>query len=264
MSHRHFPSSALRRRRRPVWLFDLDNTLHDASYAVFHRLNIAMTQYIVDELEVDAMQADHLRRHYWHRYGATLLGLERHHGVRAAHFLDLTHRMPGLEADLRLAPADRMALKRLPGRKLILTNAPADYARRVLVHLRLAACFEQVVSIEGMRCFGSLRPKPDARMLRIVLARLRVCPADAVLVEDTLSHLPAARSVGMRTVWMQRYLMRSASGGTPGLDAARASAAYPGWAPHVGVRLHRRPTYVCARIRSLFALVRRRGFVGDP
>ena len=69
---------------QPIWLFDLDNTLHDASHAVFGRLNGSMTDYIVQHLGLPRPEADALRVHYWRRYGATLLGLERHHGVRAA------------------------------------------------------------------------------------------------------------------------------------------------------------------------------------
>lgn len=227
--------------RQRVWLFDLDNTLHDAGHAVFWRLNEAMTQYIARELKLVEDDADWMRRDYWRRYGATLLGLERHHGIRAAHFLQDTHQLPGLEAQLRLSPRDRMALKNLPGRKLILTNAPADYAQRVLQTLGLATLFEAVVSIEGMRVFGRLRPKPDARMLRVVLARLRLSAAQTVLVEDTVGHLRAARRVGMRTVWMQRYLRSNAHG------------------PEVGVHLHRKPAYVCAKIRSLCELNRHIG-----
>ena len=75
---------------------------------------------------------DALRRRYWQRYGATLLGLVRHHGVKPAHFLHETHRLPGLEQRVRGHAHDLAALRRLPGRKLILTNAPAAYARRVL------------------------------------------------------------------------------------------------------------------------------------
>lgn len=243
-------------RRRLVWLFDLDNTLHDASHAVFHRLDESMTGYIAEQLGVAPDRADWLRREYWRRYGATLLGLERHHGIRAAHFLDHTHRLPGLEAALRMAAHDRAALNRLPGRKIVLTNAPAAYAKRVLTELGLAGCFESVVSIEGMRVFGQLRPKPDARMLRVVLARLRLTPARTVLVEDTVGHLRAARSVGMQTVWMQRYLR--AGGGRPGevrgdlRDKSRAMAH----GPEVGIHLRRKPAYVCARIKSLQELCR--------
>lgn len=236
-----------RARRRPVggatratrtWLFDLDNTLHDASHAVFGRLDVSMTAYIARELGVSAEQADHLRRDYWRRYGATLLGLEAHHGIRAAHFLHVTHELPGLEQDLRAFAHDRAALRRLRGRKIVLTNAPAAYARRVLTALDLAGAFEAIVSIEGMRVFGRLRPKPDARMLRIVLARLKVVPRQAVLVEDTLGHLRAARRVGLQTVWMQGFLRASQHG------------------PEAGARLHRRPSYVRARIRGLRELCR--------
>ena len=221
---------------KKVWLFDLDNTLHDASHSAFSMLDGAMNDYIARELALPHEEADHLRRHYWQRYGATLLGLERHHGVCASHFLEHTHLLPGLEALLRGHAHDRAALRRLPGRKYVLTNAPATYARRVLTALGLAGCFEAVISIEDMRMFGSLRPKPDARMLRMILASLKLVPSRTVLVEDTLVHQRAARRVGLSTVWMQRYLRSNAHG------------------PEVGARLRRRPSYVCARISSLQSL----------
>jgi len=218
---------------RRVWLFDLDNTLHDAGAHVFGALNVAMTDYVMGELKVDREEADRLRRHYWLRYGATLLGLVRHHGVRPAHFLHHTHRLPGLEERLRSHPHDRAALRRLPGRKFVLTNAPRAYADRVLASLGLAYIFDGVISIEGMRMFGHWRPKPDRRMFAKVAAGLGVSPARCILVEDTLVHQKAARSLGMTTVWMQRWLRPGARGSK------------------VGVYLHHRPAYVCVRIRSL-------------
>ena len=130
----------------------------------------------------------------------------RHHGVKAQHFLDQTHQLPDLEQRLRCRAADRAALRRLPGDKYIVTNGPRGYANRVLERLRLAHLFKGVITIEDMVMFGEHRPKPDARMLRRLLVRLR-CPASrCVLVEDTLSHQKSARSLGMRTVWMQAYL----------------------------------------------------------
>jgi putative hydrolase of the HAD superfamily len=220
----------------PIWLFDLDNTLHDASAAVFWRLNGSMTSYIAQHLGLPHDEADQLRMHYWRRYGATLLGLEKHHGIRAAHFLAQTHTLPGLEGQVRMPPADRAALKRLPGRKFLLTNAPADYAKRVLTALDLASCFEGVIAIEGMRVFGELRPKPDARMLRVVLARYKLPASRCVLVEDTVANLKGARKLGLHTVWMQHYLRHNAHG------------------PEVGMRLHGRPAGVCVRIKKLRAL----------
>ncbi len=222
-----------RRRPAPVWLFDLDNTLHDASYAAFGETNQAMTDYIAEHLCLPPDEACALRQHYWAHYGATLLGLVRHHGVKAAHFLETTHRLPGLEERLRTSAHDRVVLRQLKGRKYILTNAPRAYALRVLDTLRLARCFDGVISIEDMSMFGHPRPKPDARMLRHVAARLKVMPSRCVLVEDTLQHQRSAHRIGMRTVWMQRYL-KGAKYGT-----------------EVGVHPCVKPPYVYARIQSL-------------
>ncbi|WP_294635964.1 pyrimidine 5'-nucleotidase [uncultured Aquabacterium sp.] len=223
------PSSA------PIWLFDLDNTLHDASRAVFGRLNQSMTEYIVTHLGLPPPEADALRLHYWRRYGATLLGLERHHGIRAAHFLAQTHTLPGLEGALSMPHVDRLALLRLPGRKILLTNAPAEYAQRVLTTLDLAGVFETVVSIEAMRVFGDLRPKPDTRMLRVVLARLKLPAHRCILVEDTLANLRSAQKLGLGTVWMRHYLKDNPHG--PETATGRG-----------------RPRWLHARIRRLRAL----------
>ncbi len=196
-----------------IWLFDLDDTLHDAARASMPGIHEAMGAYMERELQLTRAQADALRRRYWLRYGATLLGLVRHHGVKAAHFLHDTHRLPGLEERVSGHRHDFAAIRRLRGTRLILTNAPRAYAERVLGALRIAHLFDAVISVEDMVMFGHIRPKPDARMLRALVARLRVPAARCVLVEDTLVHQKSARAVGMRTVWMRRYAARRS--GTP-------------------------------------------------
>lgn len=224
--------------RHTAWLFDLDNTLHNASHHAFKALNVSMSDYIVEHLGLQRREADALRARYWQRYGATLLGLARHHGVDVHHFLAETHRLPGLEDSLHGHAHDLAALRRLPGRKFLLTNAPLAYALRVLGALGLSREFEAVIGFEQMRMFGQHRPKPDARMLRWLVARLKVPPGRCVLVEDTLVHQKAARSVGMRTVWMQRWVRQAGRGGA------------------FDLRLRRRPVYVDRRVHGLVELLR--------
>jgi putative hydrolase of the HAD superfamily len=225
--------SKTRRVLRPaVWLFDLDDTLHDATSASYAGINEGMTSYIVRELGYSRAEASALRQRYWQRYGATLLGLVRHHGVKPAHFLHHAHVLPGLEQRVRGQVHDLHALARLPGRRVLLTNAPAAYTARVLGVLGIAGLFERIVSIEGMRMFGELRPKPDARMLRWLAVRLGVPPSQCTLVEDTLVHQKSARRIGMGTVWMQR------------------------WLRHPRHRKHGKPAYVDRRVRALGRLRR--------
>ena len=224
--------------RPKVWLFDLDNTLHNASASAFRDVNASMTDYIVEHLAVDRAQADALRRNYWLRYGATLLGLVRHHGVQGDHFLHQTHRLPGLEARVHGHAHDFHALARLPGRRYILTNAPAAYTARVLSALGIGHLFHGVITIEDMRMFGHWRPKPDVRMFRRLVRQLRVAAAHCVLVEDTLEHQKSARRIGMGTVWMQRWTRQA------------------DWGVASGTRVNRRPAYVDRRISRIAQLRR--------
>jgi len=195
---------ATSRRSAPAgrfsWVFDLDNTLHDASPQIFPHINRAMTDWIRRELGLDEAAASDLRNHYWRRYGATLLGLMRHHAVKPANFLWDTHQFDDLGRMVTGASRLRMILRRLPGRKFVFSNAPAHYSRAVLRALDVADVFDDVFSIERT----AYRPKPDsAGFLRLARAnRLRL--TRCIMIEDTLENLRTAKRLGMRTVWVSR------------------------------------------------------------
>jgi pyrimidine 5'-nucleotidase len=218
----------------PVWLFDLDNTLHGASHAIFPAINRGMTQYIVDTLGVSLEVANHLRTSYTQRYGAALLGLTRHHQIDPHDFLKVVHTFPDLRAMLVAERGLARTLAALPGRKIVLTNAPEAYARAVLAELGIEQLFERVVAIEHMRSKSRWRAKPDRSMLRAILRRAGASLADAILIEDTRGHLKRYRQLGIQTVWITGHLPE------------RALAMHAGGSG--------RPHYVDHRIRSLKSL----------
>ena len=231
----------------PVWFFDLDNTLHDASFRVFPAINRTMTEYVMRHLRLDEPEADRLRVDYWRRYGATLLGLVRHHAVDADHFLRDTHRFcetGGFAAMLRAERGLAEVLRRLPGRKVLVTNAPLRYAGAVLGHIGIDRHFTRRYAIENMRIHGRFRPKPARFTLKALLAREGVPAARAVLVEDSLENLRSARAVGMRTVQVVAWQSRHIPVGYAGRQELKG-----------------RPSYVGLRIESLRQLNRRRRFL---
>ncbi|WP_333843499.1 pyrimidine 5'-nucleotidase [Pelomicrobium sp.] len=183
-----------------TWIFDLDNTLHDASPHIFPHLSRSMTAYLQAHLDLDREAAQALRVAYWKRYGATLLGLMRHHGTDPRHFLWHTHQFPELERMLRRAPNLHGVLRRLPGRKIVFSNAPAHYARAVVRLLDIGRYFDDVFSIEHTR----FRPKPDVYGFRRLLDRYRLSPRRCIMVDDTPQNLRTAKRLGMRTVWVTR------------------------------------------------------------
>jgi putative hydrolase of the HAD superfamily len=183
-----------------TWIFDLDNTLHDARAHIFPHLNRSMTAYLQAALALEEQAAGALRQDYWRRYGATLLGLMRHHGTDPAHFLRETHRFTNLAGMLRKEPGLRRALGSLPGRRIVFSNAPVHYARAVLRGLRIADLFDDVFTIEHTR----FRPKPDAYGFLLLLRKNRLAAGQCIMVEDTLENLRTAKKLGMRTVWVSR------------------------------------------------------------
>jgi putative hydrolase of the HAD superfamily len=201
------------KKTAPVWLFDLDNTLHNASYAIFPHINRAMTAYVMQALHTHEAHANAIREQYWLRYGATLLGMVKHHGTNPHDFLKEAHTFEDLPSLIRTERGIARQLRRLPGRKVLLTNAPQHYARQVMQHLRLHPYFDQHIAVEHMQVHGQFRPKPNRLMLRRVLARLKVPAHRVILVEDTASHLKAYRQLGVRTVWMTRYLNQAQTRG---------------------------------------------------
>jgi len=188
-----------------TWLFDLDNTLHNASPHIFPHINRSMREYIERHLGVDAQEATRLRQTYWDRYGATLTGLVRHHGVDPRHFLHETHQFEDLHRMVVFERGLKAMLKRLPGRKIIFSNAPRHYTEAVLRLAGIRQEFDAVYSIEQLR----FRPKPAVSGFLRILRRERLEAKRCIMVEDSLANLVTARRLGIRTVWVSAGLRRS-------------------------------------------------------
>jgi putative hydrolase of the HAD superfamily len=186
------------RAGQKTWLFDLDNTLHNASPHIFPHINRAMTAYIVEHLRVDEAEASRIRQHYWQRYGATLLGLIRHHNTDPHHFLWHTHQFPALKHMVVFERGLKAMLRRLPGRKIVFSNAPLHYIEAVLEHTGIGRCFDAVYSVERLR----FQPKPAPAGFHHLLRAERLNPRRCIMVEDTLPNLLTAKSLGMKTVWV--------------------------------------------------------------
>ena len=185
-----------------VWIFDLDNTLHNATPHIFPHINRSMTAYLQEHLQLSEDAANALRVDYWQRYGATLSGLMKHHGTDPDHFLWHTHQFPELAKMVLREPRLRSVLKQLPGKKVVFSNAPLQYAQAILKLLLVDDLFDDVFAIEHSR----YRPKPQSAGFRSLLRKHRLRAAQCVMVEDSAENLLTAKRLGMRTVWVSDAL----------------------------------------------------------
>jgi putative hydrolase of the HAD superfamily len=185
---------------RRVWFFDLDNTLHDAQAHIFPSMNAQISQYLMRRFDIGEADAHAMRRGFWEKYGTTMNGLVRHHGTNPAEFLRATHQFPELADMVVHENAVRHALARLPGRKILYTNAPRHYVDEVVRTLGVARYFDAVYSIENTRYLG----KPSVAGFRMLLRKHHLAAARCALVDDMLENLRTAKRLGMATVWVSQ------------------------------------------------------------
>jgi len=183
---------------RRVWIFDLDNTLHNARARIFPSMHEKINQYLQRYYGVDQAGANAMREGFWRRYGTTLDGLMRHHGEHPARFLRETHAFPELADMVEHENALRHALDRLGGRKLVLSNAPRHYVEEVLRVIGIGRYFDAVYTIEDARYRG----KPAASAFHVLLRKHRLDPHRCAFIDDLLGNLRAAHRLGMSTIWV--------------------------------------------------------------
>ena len=189
-----------------TWIFDLDNTLYPSSSHLFDQVSQRIGDYIATAFDVDREEAHKLQKGYFREYGTTLRGLMLKHGMDPAPFLDYVH-------DIDLTPIARSeileaALGRLPGRKLVFTNADAPYAKRVMARLGIGHHFSEIYDIQAADWVPKPYPEAYARLADVH----DVEPTRAIFFEDILRNLAPAAALGMATVWVQNDSAWASSG----------------------------------------------------
>ena len=181
-------------RHIDTWLFDLDNTLYPLESGLAQRVSARITDFVADLTGLPHDESHALQKRYLAEHGLTLRGLMLHHDVDPDDFHAWLHDVP-LEC---LTPDEELkaALDRLPGRRLIFTNADDVHAARVLERLGLADLFESVFHI-GSAAFA---PKPATEAFERIIAAHDLTPGTTAFFEDAAHNLAPAAALGMTTV----------------------------------------------------------------
>jgi putative hydrolase of the HAD superfamily len=176
-----------------AWVFDLDNTLYSTPL-LYDAVGDRMTAYIARALAISDEEAVILRERYFDEYGATVVGLSRHHAMDAHAFLAHVHDVDYsvLDPDPELG----LLIEQLPGRKIVFTNGGGGHGQRALAQLAIEHCFELVFDIEA----AGLTPKPQRAAYERLIASCGINPSRSVLIEDSARNLEPARGLGFATV----------------------------------------------------------------
>lgn len=181
-------------RHIDTWLFDLDNTLYPVESGFMGEIEKRITAFVMQATGLERDAAYKLQKDYLRDHGLSLTGLMIHHGVDPAAFHAIFHDL-SLES-LARDPALIAAIERLPGRRLIFTNADDIHARRVMERLGLSHLFDDVFHIGSF----DYVPKPDPVAFERMNAAHGIAPASTAFFEDSERNLEPAAALGMTTV----------------------------------------------------------------
>lgn len=177
-----------------TWVFDLDNTLYPPEARLFDQIEVRMTEWVMQALDLDRGQANELRKDYWARYGTTLAGLMKEHDIDPAPYLEDVHEIS--LAHLSPDPLLAQSINSLPGRRIVYTNGSGPYAERVLAARGLSEFFDAVYGVEH----AGFIPKPERAAFDAIAALDGFDATLAAMFEDDARNLAAPHEMGMRTV----------------------------------------------------------------
>src|ERR1700686_1138425 len=177
-----------------AWVFDLDSTLYPHHVNLWQQVDARIGEFVSAWLKISAAEARRVQKDYYRRYGTTMRGMMTEHGVHADDYLAYVHQID--HSPLQPNPAMGLAIAKLPGRKLILTNGSPDHADKVLERLGIGEHFEAVFDIIA----AEQEPKPAPQTYRKFLGDHDVNPKTSAMFEDLARNLVVPHQLGMTTV----------------------------------------------------------------
>jgi putative hydrolase of the HAD superfamily len=180
-----------------TWLFDLDDTLYphghfmprEEFHALYHAyaaeqngIAIEEARRIAAEIKLAEPHSDFISA--WQRRAK----FDAEGFYRLIDSVELTR--------IRPCAVRRAKLERLPGRKIIFTNAHRSHAERLLRHLELEHHFDYVSDYEARE----RGVKPNPVIYDRLVAQLGIDPSRAAMVEDVAENLVPAHALGMTTI----------------------------------------------------------------
>lgn len=176
------------------WVFDLDNTLYPHAANLFSQIDVKMTNYVENLLQLPRDEARKVQKDFYLEYGTTLKGLMERHAIDPDDFLAKVHDID--YSWLTPDPALGEVIRRLPGRRFIFTNGDRGHAERAATQLGILDAFDDIFDIVA----AGLNPKPAREPYQTFLANFGIDAKKAAMFEDLARNLVVPKDLGMKTI----------------------------------------------------------------
>jgi putative hydrolase of the HAD superfamily len=176
------------------WVFDLDNTLYPHHSNLFSQIDVKMTSYVAELLQLSREDAHLLQKQLYKEHGTTLNGLMLRHNIDPDDFLEKVHDID--YSWVAPNPSLGAAIQALPGRKFIFTNGDRPHAERTARQLGILDHFDDIFDLVA----AELTPKPARQTYDRFVELHNVVGSNAAMFEDLARNLTVPKHLGMTTV----------------------------------------------------------------
>ena len=174
-------------------IFDLDGTLVDAYRPVALSLNYAFKKVGLSSVEDEVIKRSvgwgdrNLIQRFVPRFlTAKVLAIYRQHHKKA------------LKDGVKFLPCAKkilFGLKKRNYKLAIASNRPTLFTRIILKHLQIEHLFDVILCADKVK-----HPKPSGDILRAILKRLKIVPAEALYVGDMTIDAQTAQNAGIKSI----------------------------------------------------------------
>ena len=194
-----------------LWIFDNDGTLYDDSEThknfmeIFSEYSSKLLGVPIQEVSAQLVKL----KNKWNT-GFPVIALMKEFGIDYSEIVDNTYLKINLEK-CNVPKYDHVrkkALDNILADKVVFTNNPSVFARRVLLRLGLDRCFSDFVGMEEACFFG----KPDIRAFKALEFRHQGYTR-IIFCDDSLKNLEVAHQIGWITVWYRPLIVDVKTGG---------------------------------------------------
>ena len=177
-------------------IFDNDGTLYRVEDSFREAVRKKFCEIISKKLGTSYAEAEKIQKRLSKKYGSTGAGVVKEFGWDYDAFVKATYLAIPIEKYVRKNKHLIKNLKAMPQKKIVVTNNPSKFAKKILERLGIAYYFDKVL---GEEHFDFIL-KPKIVPYGIALKYFKdLNPGDVVMIEDSIQNLVTAKKLGMQT-----------------------------------------------------------------
>lgn len=181
-----------------TWLIDVDNTLYDPSSRLFDYLFIRYVYFISYKCRCSIQEAKKINNYLISKYNHTLVGALKEKMITKSEIEEFSTFVHSFEFGEDIRPNNKLLrlLSLIKGKKVIFSNAPEPYIKKIIKQLDIQKYIDDIYDIKKL----NYRCKPNKEAFLLIRKNLKVDFRNMILIDDSYPNLEVGKGLGIKVI----------------------------------------------------------------